>query len=118
MLRGEDLRRRHDGHLIAVFYCNHGCLERNQSFAAADVALQQPKHGPRRPHVFYDLAQYPLLCRSRTKGKDSLERFADELVGAEGNAGFFLGALFPEREACFEQKEFLEDEPNLSRTAK
>ena len=61
MLLGENLGRRHDGDLRAVFHRLQRRKRRNDRLAAADVALQQPLHRIRLREVGFDLRSRALL---------------------------------------------------------
>src|ERR1700687_2898958 len=55
VLHGENFRGRHEGDLRAVFDGDHRNLQRNDGFAAADVALKETIHGRRFFQVRGDL---------------------------------------------------------------
>ena len=61
MLRREDLGRRHQAGLKTVVACQKHTHQRDERFAAAHVALQQPVHLVAGDGILPDFADYPLL---------------------------------------------------------
>ena len=57
VLLGQDLGRRHQSGLPAVLGGEQHREQRDDGFARADIALQQPVHARGRGHVGEDLAQ-------------------------------------------------------------
>ena len=57
VLLGEDLGRRHEGHLQAVLHRDERRQQRHDRLAGADVALQQPVHRVRPLQVVDDLLE-------------------------------------------------------------
>ena len=115
MLRGENLRRRHERDLVAVLDGDDRGLEGDDGLAGTDVALQQAAHGSGPGHVGCDLFQHALLRASGMKGQDALNRSAHAVVDLEGDAslGAHLAAL--EFEPEFEEEQLLEDQPDQRR---
>ena len=64
MLFGEDLGRRHEGHLVTVLDGLQRGERGDDGFAAAHVAEQQALHRVRLRQVARDLLPYFLLCAS------------------------------------------------------
>ena len=83
MLRGEDLRGRHQRHLRAVLDRDQRGLHGDDGLAGANVALQQAAHGLGLAHVGDDLGEHALLRGGGMKRKDLFEGFADGGRGAK-----------------------------------
>ena len=69
MLRGKDLRRRHERGLKAVFCRGKHQRRRNNGFARADVALQKAVHRLALFHVVHRLSNGSFLRVSQLKGE-------------------------------------------------
>ena len=65
MLAGEDFGRRHQRRLGAAFDGADHRQQGHHRLARADVALQQPQHARRRPHIGVDLGQRSFLGTGR-----------------------------------------------------
>ncbi len=111
MLRGENLRGRHQGSLVAVFHGHEHGLKRDNRLARAHIALQQAAHGTGLAHVGDDFAERPLLRGRGMEGKHLADGFAHLVVGGEGDALALFHAPALELEAQLEKEEFFEDEP-------
>jgi hypothetical protein len=57
VLLGQDLGRRHEGHLQAVLHRHERGEQRDDRLAGADVALQQPVHRLRTLQVVHDFLE-------------------------------------------------------------
>ena len=64
MLFGQQLCRRHERHLCAVFQGQQGREERNDCLSTPNVALEQTMHATRAAHVRDDLADHAYLGAS------------------------------------------------------
>ncbi len=69
MLLGEQLRRRHQRHLLAAADGTRGGQRRDHGFAAADVSLQQSQHGMRPDQIRVDLSTDALLGCGQLEGQ-------------------------------------------------
>ena len=76
MLRGQNFRRRHQRHLVAVFDHDRGRLERHDRFPAAHVAFQQAVHRKRLFEVAGNFRQHALLRGRRLERQNPLQRLA------------------------------------------
>ena len=115
MLRGENLRGRHERGLVAVFHGDEHGLERDDRFARAHIALQQAAHGAGLAHVADDFAERPLLRGRGMEGKHLANGLAHLVVGGEGDAVALFHAAALEFETEFEEEELLEDQAAMSR---
>ncbi len=85
VLLGEDLRRCHEGALDVVARrqeqgeCGHDRL------SAADVSLEQPRHGPSGTEVGGDLPHGSALGGGQLERQSGAGRAAQGLVGADGD---------------------------------
>src|SRR5882724_2174745 len=114
MLDGENFRRGHEGSLRAVFDGDHGGLERDDGFAAADIALKEAVHRGRLFEVGGDFGENAFLRSGGLERKDALEGFADGIFAqAEGDRVFLASGLAVECEAELVEEKFLEDEALL-----
>ena len=118
MLRRQDLRRRHQRRLVAVLDRDDRRLQRHNRLPRPDVALQQPPHRRRLPHVVGDLLQHPLLRRRGMKRQDALDRLPHPLVNAERNSRQRPHALALQLQPQLEEEQLLEDQPDLRRRAR
>ena len=83
MLLGQDLRRGHQRRLETRLHRQQHRRERHERLARADVALQQPVHGPGRGEVGADLADGAALRageRERQRLVESLQQLARPAV--------------------------------------
>src|SRR5713226_1019565 len=114
MLDGENFGGSHEGRLRAVFNGDDRGLERDDGFAAADVALEETIHGRRLFEVGGDFGKDAFLRRGRLEGEDALEGFANGVFAkAKGDGVFLASGLAIEREAELVEEKFLEDEALL-----
>src|SRR5260370_9041293 len=114
MLDGENFRGGHQSSLRVVFDGDHGGLERDDGFAAADVALEETIHRGRLFEVGGDFGQDPFLGGGGLEGGDALERLAEGVfAGAEGEGVFLTSGLSCESWAEMIEEKFLEDEALL-----
>ena len=119
MLDGENFRGRHERGLGGVFDGDDGGLERDDGFAAADVALEQAVHRSGLFQVGGDFREDAFLRGGRFEGQDALERFADFFFAdAEGDGVFLARGFAVEGEAELVKKKLFEDEALLRRRAK
>jgi len=119
MLHGENFRGRHERGLRAVFDGDDGGLQRDDGFAAADIALEEAIHWHGLFEVGDDFLQDFVLSRGRFEGEDALDGFANFFFAdAEGDGVFPARGLAIEREAELVEEEFLEDEALLRGRAK
>ena len=81
MLSGQDLRRGHQSHLIAILDGQDRCLESNDGLPGPHVALQEAIHGPGRTHVVHHLFQHPLLRAGGMEGQNAANRGAGAVLG-------------------------------------
>src|SRR6266567_13166 len=114
MLDGENLGWGHESGLGAVFDGDDGGLQRDNGFAAADVALEETIHGRGLLEVGDDFRENALLRRRGLKREDALQRFAHGVFPqAEGDGVFLATGLAIQSEAELIEEKFLEDEPLL-----
>ncbi len=114
MLHGENFGGRHESGLRAVFDSDYGGLQRDDGFAAADIALKEAVHRGRLFEVGGDFGENALLRSGGLERKDALEGFADGVLAqAEGDGVFLASGLAVEREAELIEEKFLEDEALL-----
>src|SRR5216684_8063450 len=119
MLDGKNFRGRHESGLTAVFDGDDGDLERNDGFAAADIALEKAIHGRGLLKVRGDFREDALLRSGGLERKNAFERFAHAVfANAEGDGVFFAGGLAVERETELIEKKFFEDQALLRGRAK
>src|SRR6266852_1218033 len=108
MLDGKNFRGRHESG-----------LERNDGFAAADIALEKAIHGRGLLKVRGDFREDALLRSGGLERKNAFERFAHAVfANAEGDGVFFAGGLAVERETELIEKKFFEDQALLRGRAK
>ena len=115
MLGGQDLRRRQDRHLVAVFNGDHRRLRRHDGLAAAHVALQQAVHGPGFFHVAGNFPEHALLRCGRLERQHGLHFFAHAVVQLECDSGQRARLVALQGHAAFQPEELLEDQPELRR---
>src|SRR6266852_2948554 len=107
MLHGENFRGGHESGLRAVFDGDDGGLQRDDGFAAANVALEETIHRGRLFEVGGDFPEDALLCSSGLEGEDALEGFADGVFAeAEGDGVFLASGFAVEREAELIEEKF------------
>src|SRR5713101_1940728 len=118
MLDGENFGGGHESSLRAVFDGDDGGLERDDGFAAADVALEETIHRGRLFEVGADFGEDAFLRGGGLEGENALEGFADGVFPeAEGDGVFLAGGLAIESEAELVEEKFFEDEALLGRRA-
>jgi hypothetical protein len=110
MLRGQNLRGRHQGCLVAVFHGHQHGLQRDDGLAGAYIPLEQTAHGAGAAHIGHDLAEGTFLRFCGMEGKHFADGFADLVGGSEADAHPLPHAPALEFEAQFEEEEFFEDE--------
>src|SRR2546430_1299708 len=114
VLDGKNFRGRHEGGLRAVFDGDDGGLQRDDCFAAADVALKETVHRSGLFEVSGDFSEHAFLRSGRLERQDTLERFADCIFAqAEGDGVFLARGFAVEREAKLVKEKLLEDEALL-----
>jgi hypothetical protein len=114
VLRRQDFGRRHERGLQAVLHRDDGREERDDRLPGADVALQQPVHRLRLPHVVDDLLQRQLLPRRQLERQHRCSRGANAIVDL-GNERLQLdaaGMTAPRMPELIEE-ELFEDEAAL-----
>ena len=119
MLDSENFRRRHEGGLRAVLDGDDGSLQRDDGFAAADVALEETIHRGDLFEVGGDFGENALLRGGGLEWQDALEGFADGVFAQpKGDGVFLLSGLAIERETELVEEKFFEDEALLGGRAK
>ena len=118
MLLRQNLGRRHERDLIAVFDSDDRGLESDNRFARADIALQQTPHRVRRLHVGRNLLEYALLRRRRMKGQNLLDRLPRGIVDLERNTGLRFLLAAPQLQPQFDEEQFVENQPDVRRRAR
>ena len=113
MLLRQDLRRRHQRDLAAVFDGDDGRFERHDRLARPNVPLQQPAHGIRLLHVGSNFFQDALLRGRGMKRQDLLDGLARPVVEPEGDAGLRLHLPAAKFEAQFHEEEFFKNQPKM-----
>ena len=114
MLPGQDLRRRHERHLQTVLHRHNRGEQGHDRLAGADVALQQPVHRLRLPHVVDDLLDGLSLTRREPERQDLRRRSADTIVhGGDERLQLHTTGVTPPRVSDLKQKELLKDHPAL-----
>src|SRR5208337_1892162 len=107
MLDGENFRGGHERGLAAVFDGDDRSLERNDGFAAADIALQKAIHG----HGLFEVRG--------NFGKDAFQGFADFIfANAKGDGVFLADGPAAQSQAQLVQEKLLENEALLGRRTK
>src|SRR5215470_6564112 len=107
----QNLRRRHQGRLVAVLDRDDHRLNRDDRLAAAHVALQQAVHGLVAGHVVDDLFQRPLLRLGRMEGQYRTHGLAHAVGDLYDLALRLADALAPAQAQCQrEPEELLEDQ--------
>ena len=74
MLLGKDLRRGHERRLVPGFHGQQHGGEGDHRFPRADVAMQEPVHGPGRGQVAPDLGHRALLRARERERQFPVER--------------------------------------------
>ena len=116
VLLGKDFRRRHHGDLEPVVHGHHGREQRNDGLTGADVALQQPLHGPWFLQVRDDLRQCVALALCQLEGQYLARTLANPVVHGADEALLDLRIFVAAQgQARLEDKEVLEDQPALRR---
>src|SRR5260370_34835980 len=111
MLHSENFGGGHESGLRAVFDGDHGGLQSDDGFAAADVALEETIHRTGLFEVAGDFGQDPFLGGGGLEGEDALERLADSVLAkAEGDGVFLASGFAVESEAELIEEKCLEDE--------
>src|SRR6267378_4495977 len=114
MLHSENFRGRHERGLRAVFDGDDGGLQRDDGFAAADVALEETVHRRGLFQVGGDFGEDAFLRGGGLEREDALEGFANGVFAkAEGDGVFLARGLAIESEAELVEEKFLEDEALL-----
>src|SRR5258705_48430 len=114
MLHSKNFGGGHESGLAAVFDGDDGGLENDDSFAAADIALQQAIHGHPLFEVGGDFGEDTFLRVSRLERKHFLQSVADAVFAqVEGGSIGFAGEFAIEREAQLVEEKFLENETLL-----
>src|SRR5882762_9986290 len=114
MLHGENFGGGHEGGLRAVFDGDHRRLQRDDGFAAADVALKEAVHRGGLFEVGGDFGEDAFLRGGGLEGEDALEGFANGVFAkAEGDGVFLARSFAVESEAELVEEKFLEDEALL-----
>ena len=90
VLFGQHGGRHEHGHLAAVVDRLEGGADRQFGLAVADVAADEPVHGPRPPHVGLDLGQTGQLVGRLLVGERRLELVLPVRVRRQGDAGLGL----------------------------
>ena len=86
VLRGQNFRGRHQCCLVAVLDGNQHGLQGHDGLSRPHVALQQPSHGFRGPHVCHNLAQRRLLRLGGVERQHLAQRRAYRFIGLKRNA--------------------------------
>ena len=110
VLRGEDFGGGHQRRLEAVFDGDQRGLHGDDSFAGADIALEEAAHGLGAGHVGDDFGEHAFLRGGGVEGEDLLEGGADFGRGGEAGAGALAHATAFELEAQLQVPELFEDE--------
>src|SRR5882724_13349233 len=119
MLDGEDFSGGHKRGLRFVFDGDDRGLQRDNGFAAANVALQETIHGHGLFEVGGDLGEDAFLRVGGLEGQHTLQSFADGIfANAEGDGVFLASELAVERHAELIEKKLLEDQALLGGRAK
>ena len=120
MLHGQNFRRRHERHLMAVFDHDRRGFQRHNGLAAPHIALQQAAPsatGFSRSAAISASTRF--LCPRRFERQDAFQRVANRrLAHAKGYTGHLLQAALPQRQAELEKEKFLEDQPLVRRRTK
>ena len=87
MLRRQNLRRRHQRHLVAVLDRNDRGFQRHDRLARTDVALQQAPHRHRLCHVLGDFFQHTLLCSRGMKRQNPFHRARTRSLISNAHSG-------------------------------
>ncbi len=107
VLLGQNLGRRHQGRLISAFHgIEHG-HERNDCFAGADIALNQPVHRDRPRHVVSYFADNATLRSGKLKRQRLIEASGKCSLWSKRNAAFFLLMLLQGCQSDLEGKQFI-----------
>ena len=114
MLRREDFRRRHEGHLQAVFHRHNRGQQRDDRLARADVSLQQPMHRLGTQQVLDDLFERLPLSRRQLERQDLRRRRTDSIVDLRHiRLQLHARRMAPPRVADLKEEELLENHPPL-----
>ena len=87
MLLRQNLGRRHQRDLVAVFDGDDRRLEADNCLARSHVPLQQTPHGIRLLHVGSNFLQHPLLRGRGMKWQNLLDRRSHPIVETERYSG-------------------------------
>src|SRR2546421_8096320 len=110
MLYGKNFGWSHERCLRTVFDGDHCRLQCNDSFAAADVTLEETIHRGRLFQIGGDLGEDTLLRRRGLERQDALERFAHGVFPHAKCDGVFLASgLAVQSETELIQEKFLKD---------
>ena len=114
VLLGQQLGRRHEGHLLAVLHRQQRGEDGHDRLPGSDVALQQPVHRLRLLHVFADVLQRAPLSLRQMERQHAPERGADRVVHArDQRLQLALGFAPPQQQTDLEAKELFEDQAPL-----
>ena len=118
VLLGENLGRRHEGHLQAVLHRDDCRLQRDDRLSRPDIPLQQPIHRARLLHVGDDLRQRLFLGSGRLERQHALQRLAHFRIGHHRERlAFPVGVAPAQEQADLEQEELLENQALLRGSA-
>jgi hypothetical protein len=110
MLLGEDLGWRHQRGLRAGVDGQQHRRHRDEGLAAADVALQQPVHRPRRAEVGDDLLDRSLLRAGQVEGQAFVKALQQGGLGPLHPAAVVHDAGATPNDIELEREEFLQSE--------
>ena len=116
MLFGKNLRRRHECDLVAVLDRHDRREQRHYRLAGADVALQEPLHGPRALHIRDDFGERVALSFRQLERQHRAGTLTDTIVDPRHEALAHLRILVTtKRQPRLEHEEVLEHQPPLRR---
>ena len=119
MLGGKNFRGRHEGDLVAVFNHDGGGFERDDCFAAADIAFEEAVHGIGALKICGDFDEDAFLGGGWLEWKDALHGAADLfLADAHGDAFLSVIARTAESEGELVVEKLFEDQTRLRGAAK
>ena len=108
VLFGQDLRRRHEGPLVAIFHDlgqGHGG---DDGLAGADVALDEAVHRSLAFHVVLDVQEGPRLVTGEFKGQLADEGLEQPAVGAAFDADLLAFATPPQEKTQLHVEELFQ----------
>ena len=119
VLHGENFCGRHQCDLVAVLDGNNRGFERDDGFAAADVAFEQAIHRRRAFQIAGDFGEDAFLRGGGLEGKDAFHRLADLVVAdAQGNPSSRALFLAARGDPQLEEEKFFEDHAYVRGAAK